>query len=117
MTDRNSNNLSKSEELTSLGGMLARIYWMLAGHPAITISAFYIASGKSPIIANIVFFLLVASVIMIRYIDINFYKGQTAEGEPATMKHWQRFSLIVLCYSSALWLLVFLIARFKLLSV
>jgi hypothetical protein len=113
VTDRNSVNSSKSEEVTSLGGMVARIYWMLIGHSAIIFSAMYIASGKSPIITNTVFFLLVMSLILIRFIDIKIYKGQTAEGEPATMKHWQRFTAIVLGYSSAIWLLVFLIARFK----
>lgn len=115
MTDRNASNLPKSQESSSFSGMTTRVYWMLLGHPVIATSAYYIATGKSPIISNTVYFLLVISVILARYSDIKFFNGQTAEGEPATMKHWKRFTFIVLGYSSALYMLVFLVARFRLL--
>lgn len=115
MTNRSSSTLPKSEELSSVGGMLTRIYWMLLGHPVVVAAAYYIASGKTAILTNTIFFLLVVSIIAARYIDIKFYRGQTAEGEPATMKHWKKFTFIVLGYSTALWILVYFVARFKLL--
>lgn len=103
------------QEYAPLGSALTRIYWMAIGHVLIGIIAYLIASGKSLVIVNSAYFLLVALVIIVRLIDIKVYKGQTSEGDPATMSHWKRFSAIVIGYSVLLWVAAILVARFKLL--
>jgi hypothetical protein len=40
--------------------------------------------------------------------DITRFKGQTSEGEPATLEHRRRYAILVAVISSAMWV----IARF-----
>ena len=102
-----------SEKYTPLGSILTRIYWMVFGHFGIVILAFVIASNNAPWFVNFIYFLLVASIIVIRYVDITVYKGETVDGDPATLKDWRRYSLIVLGYTVLLYTAVKVVAHFK----
>jgi len=88
-------------------GCLLRLYWMLLGNALVALFAYRIAERGGTITALDVFFWLgAASLVIARYVDVRFLGGKTAEGEPATMKHWQRYSLHVLALSVVLWLVV-----------
>ncbi len=102
-----------NQEYTPFGALLTRVYWMVLGHAAIIISAFFIVSNKSPRIAHTLYVLLVACLILVRFIDIKIYHGETSEGTVATMAHWRRFSVIVIAYSILIWAAALLAARFN----
>jgi len=92
-------------------GVLARFYWMAIGPMIIILIAIAIMmkSFEKNAITNLTYWGLVLSVILIRYLDIRYLKGETADGEPATMKHWKRFCMLLLIIYTVLWLvLIFL---------
>ncbi len=101
------NDQSQIEPSPSLG-VLARLYWMAIG-PMITILiaiAVMMKSFEKNAITNLAYWGLVLSVILIRYLDIRYLKGETADGEPATMKHWKRFCMVHLIVFAALWMVL-----------
>lgn len=111
----NQNPLQPASQNSSFTGFVLRLYWMLVGHIAIFSAALFIATQKDlrSILIYIFYFLLPATSVACRYLDIRFFKGQTSEGEPATMKHWRRFSIVVIIYSAAIWALLQVGIAFK----
>jgi uncharacterized membrane protein len=92
-------------------GVLSRLYWMAIGPIAIIMIsiAVIMKSFENNIPISLIYWGLVFSIILIRYFDIRYFKGETADGEPATMKHWKRFCMAYLIVFVALWLvLIFL---------
>ncbi len=95
----------KPVERTRPSGCLLRVYWMFLGNAVVAICAFSILQGEgTPVVPSLIYWLGVASLIAIRYIDIHSLHGNTADGQPATMKHWQRYALGVLGVSFVVWL-------------
>ena len=89
------------------GGCLLRIYWMFFGNALVALFALAIVQGKGGIgLADLLYWLGVASLVASRYVDIHYLGGGTAEGEPATRGHWRRYSLRVLGVAALLWLAV-----------
>jgi hypothetical protein len=86
-------------------GCLVRICWLLLGNVAILIAARVIALHKesfwSP--TDLAFWIIVAGMIAIRYLDISKLDGLTATGEPASMKHWKVYSLLLTVISLVIW--------------
>jgi hypothetical protein len=105
---------SHPAESTPILSLFLRLYWMMIGHIVIAglgcIIIFY-HQDFSGLLLNLLYFGAVLLNIAVRYIDIRYYKGQTAEAEPATMAHWRRFSLLVICYSIPLWVVALLIMK------
>jgi hypothetical protein len=75
----------------------------------------FIAIRKFAIAADVAFWLIVFVLILVRYIDITFFKGQTGIGEPATRKHWYRYSLSLILISSFIYVFARLLAYLNLL--
>ncbi|NLE30489.1 MAG: hypothetical protein GX629_12565 [Phycisphaerae bacterium] len=97
-----------SETLTkqSTGaGCLVRLGWMMFGHLGILISAKFISSHKGSFIstADFVFWGIVFATIGLRYLDVRKMDGMTVTGEPASMKHWKMYSLILVAAGLVLW--------------
>jgi hypothetical protein len=42
-------------------------------------------------------------MIIVRFLDIKFLDGQTAAGEPASIKHWRRYAIVLVVISAAIW--------------
>jgi hypothetical protein len=101
------NDPSRIESTPSLG-VLARFYWMAIGPMIIILIAvaFMMKSLEKNVITNLVYWGLVLSVILVRYLDIRYLKGETADGEPATLKHWKRFCIILLTIYTCLWVVL-----------
>jgi hypothetical protein len=85
-------------------GCLPRIFWMMIGNLAALMAALkiYLSTGWSA--ADAAYWLLVALLVGARYVDIVRFKGQTMDGEPATMAHLKRYVLLVLVAGAALWI-------------
>jgi len=62
-----------------------------------------------------IFWLIALALILARYVDIKFLKGETADNKPATLKHWRRYSVILLSAAGLLYLLAKILAALGLL--
>jgi hypothetical protein len=103
-----------SKQETGLG-CLTRLSWMLLGNVGILISSVSIAKHNGSFLsyADLAYWLIIAFVIGIRYIDITRMQGLTATGEPATINNWRRYVLYMGIFACVLWGIVHAIARFQ----
>jgi hypothetical protein len=42
-------------------------------------------------------------LVTVRFLDIKFLDGQTATGQPASIKHWRRYAIVLVVISAAIW--------------
>lgn len=85
-------------------GCLLRVYWMLLGNALVAVAAYKIAQAENAFaLVDLVYWLIVSTLIGARYVDIRILHGRTGEGQPATMEHWKRYSLKVVGMSVFLW--------------
>ena len=91
----------------SIAGLLARIFWMPIGSMVLAISMIIILQHKGSMFhaADLVFWVTIAAIILVRYLDIKFWGGMTAAGGPATMANWNRYAAALLIGSAAVWVL------------
>jgi hypothetical protein len=89
----------------SIAGLLARIFWMPVGSMVLAISMISIILHKGRMFnaADWVFWITIAALILVRYLDIKFWGGQTAAGEPASIKHWRKYTIVLIVISAAIW--------------
>ena len=89
----------------SIAGLLARLFWMPIGSMVLAISMISILLHKGSMFQAVdwVFWITVATLILVRYLDIKFWGGQTAAGEPASIKHWRRYAIMLAIISAAIW--------------
>ena len=82
-----------------------RLGWMLAGSFLLVLLAVLILMGPAWTVTfkDVLYWVAAAAVVVLRYIDIFHFRGQTAYGEPATPKHFKRFAIGLLTVSAALW--------------
>jgi hypothetical protein len=85
--------------------LVLRVFWMAFGNIALVLCAAFVSKGTAPVVADIAFFSVAISLIVVRYVDIALFAGDTAEGKPATIADWRRYALKLAVISSALWAL------------
>ena len=86
------------------GGCLVRLGWMLFGSAILLFSAIGIIQHEGFLsVADGAFWAALAACIVLRYIDIKYFKGHAASGQPATMVHWRRYALTLLILGAAVW--------------
>lgn len=93
--------------------MLLRLAWIFGGSLLI-FCVIFVAQRKAPILADIIFLLFTIGLVLIRFIDIRYFKGETADNRPATLKHWRRYSIGLLIAAGLLYSLAKIIAHLKL---
>jgi hypothetical protein len=92
-------------EQSSFLALIVRLTWMAFGNLLLIFIAGSIAQQRGGIVLDIIFWAVVAGLILVRYIDITVFHGQTTESEPATLQHWRFYSLMLLLVTGGLWLL------------
>ena len=60
--------------------------------------------------ADVLFWAVVASLVLVRYADIVWLRGATATGAFASIVDWQRYVFGLLALASIVWLLAHLVA-------
>lgn len=106
MTNLQRQEEQKSQaEITGCMPLFLRLTWMALGNAALFLCAALVAKGTAPIAMDIIFFMVVIGLIVIRYVDITRFKGQTSEGKPATLAHWRRYTVLVAVISIGVWAL------------
>jgi len=108
------NEQSEKREYESPLGPLVRLFWVLLGNAILAFCAVSIAQSDPGFgtAADAIFWTTVGCLMAARYVDIRYLGGYTAYGEPATMAHWRRYSVILAVISAAVWALVHAVARF-----
>lgn len=86
-------------------GGFARLYWMMLGNAAALMTALAIARMPTWTVSwrDLLFGVFVAGLVVVRWIDIARLGGKTADGAPATLGDWRRFSMIVTGVAFAAW--------------
>jgi len=98
------NNHTIDKQGTALG-FLARFWWMFFGNMFFAFSLIFILRNKGGFFhpADWVFWIVVATLVSMRYIDIQFCDGQTATGRRASLTDWTRYSALLVAGSVVLW--------------
>lgn len=100
-----------TQQYQSIFSVFAKAYWTLLGNAILFFTAVFIVQHKGSMFhtADIVFWVNIAALIFTRYLDIKFWSGLTATGEPATMRHWQKYAAILLIAAAVAWTALHLI--------
>lgn len=107
-----SEHLKPTKEYTPVTGIFLRIYWIAFSHGVALILTVNMAlfSLQHSLLHNLVLILIVISVIIVRYIDIRYCNGETADCKKATISDWRLWSFKVIAAYIAVFILLHLFA-------
>lgn len=86
-------------------GALLRLYWMFFGVFPLPLILIYMFQNR-PVLGtlfDIIFFIGVAALVAVRFLDIRYHGGLTGDGKPATLRDWQRYSALILALGVGGW--------------
>lgn len=106
MTDKTRQDLQQAPQYESSGCLpaIVRIMWLALGNAFIAILAGMIIQKGVFSVFDILFWINVGLLVLIRFYDITRLKGLTAECKPATLRDWGRYSALLLLISTAIWI-------------
>ncbi|MEN6310100.1 MAG: hypothetical protein ABFD80_01020 [Acidobacteriota bacterium] len=90
-------------------GTLMRLAWIF-GAFSLIFCAMFIIQHKGAV-ADLLMLLLALGLILVRFVDIKYLKGETADNKPATLKDWRRYALKVLAATGLLYALAKFLAQ------
>ena len=84
---------------------LARIFWMLIGNVILFFFAMSIYHRHTILqFVDLAYWITVLLLILIRYCDIKYLGGLTAQGQPASIAHWRKYIVFLLLIAAGAWL-------------
>ncbi len=94
----------KSKEDT-ISGCFVRFFWMAAGNMALFFLAISMCQNEALKFSasDGAFWAVVVLLIAIRFVDIAYLHGETADGDPATRSDWKRYVAVLLGTASIVW--------------
>lgn len=90
-------------------GVAARVFWMAFGNAGLFLLAVSIAQAGAVSYLDAAFWTLAAALLLVRYVDIARLSGLTADGKPASLRHWRQYAIGLL--GAILWALAHMGAR------
>jgi hypothetical protein len=95
------------DKQSMLRGIAARLWWMLFGNVLLAFCAIFIFQNGGGFLQTTdwVFWIVLVSMVLVRYVDIKFLDGCTATGARASIKGWGRYTVLLTACSIALWVL------------
>ena len=104
-------NSQPTEKYDSIFSLFVRVFWILLGNAILFLAAIFIFRHKGETFhtADIIFWGTAVTLIFVRYLDIKFYNGLTATGQPASMVHWRKYAILLLICSTLIWVLAHII--------
>ena len=103
---QNTPNTPQPEKISFLASMV-RFTWRILGNILLFIILLLMVfgyQGESNAL-DIIFWLVVAGLVLIRYIDIKVFHEQSADNKPITLKDWIRYSIGLILMSGFFWVL------------
>lgn len=104
MTSQSPQLPTESESGRGCLSALVRLTWIF-GAIFLVFSAVFIAQRKGGLLADLGLFALALLIILVRFIDIQYLKGETMDNRPATLANWRRYALAVLIAAGLLFAL------------
>jgi len=88
-----------------VSALAIRPFWMIFGNFVLMICAAGILTGenKQTAVPDVIFWCTAVAMIFARYIDIKYLDGLTATGEPANMRNWLKYAIILFALSAVIW--------------
>jgi len=107
-----SNGQIDDKQTTGLG-LLARIWWMFLDNVVLAFCILFVVQnqGRFFLAADWVFWIGVATLVLVRYADIRFLDGCTIMGTRASVSHWTRYAVLMVACSAAVWVLTHVASR------
>ena len=88
-------------------GCLLRLYWMMIGNVLVLVSAGMMAKTGNLLLYGSIYVIIVATIIIARYLDIRYFAGQKADvSGPATMGDWKKYTVAVTVFYLIIILLI-----------
>jgi len=110
--------MSKTEQAIdqkqgAASGCLARFYWMVVGNMALAFLAMGIFEQNwwPPTWRDAAYWAIVASLAVVRLVDIRLLGGRTGEDAPATEADLRRYLVVLVVAAAGVWMLAHLAAR------
>jgi hypothetical protein len=94
---------------------VTRLFWIFAGTITLIYCFVYIILRKATLAVYLIYILTTISLVVVRFIDIKFLKGEKMNGEPASLSHWRRYALLLLICSGIMFFIAKTIAKMHLL--
>lgn len=90
---------------TSLSALAIRLYWLIFGNIVLALMAMLILLEQQSTfsLADAGYAAGVLLLIGARHLDVARFNGLTAEGEPATMAHFRRYTALLLAVAAVMW--------------
>lgn len=108
-TDR----MPTADETSGCFGILLRLFWMLGGVAILIFDGMAIVLKGNRALTIVLYWLTVVAIIAARLVDIRFFRGETYNGKPATMKHWIRHVALLLASSCVFFIVLMLFKVFR----
>jgi len=96
----------------SSAGCLVRLFWMFMGNIILFLCITYIFHNRVRGLAlvDLGYWLTVVAMVAARWVDISSYHGDTVTGEPATLSHWRRYTVLLVVGALIVWIIIHLLA-------
>jgi len=104
--------------VTSLGVLLARVFWLMLGPIAAGLALLGIVrhgEGWATLVDG-VFLVVVGLMLLCRWVEIRSGSAMTATGKPATVRHLRRYAVGLLVVAPILWIAANLVGNHVLTS-
>jgi hypothetical protein len=90
----------------TVSGCLVRFFWMLVGNMALFFLTIIIAQYEAfeLSIHDAAFWAVVLLLLAVRFVDISYMSGGTADGNRATLSDWKRYAAVLVGVAAAAWL-------------
>ncbi|MBA4386878.1 MAG: hypothetical protein C0404_02790 [Verrucomicrobia bacterium] len=104
------NTVDRSNGLT----FLVRFYWLMVGNALLLFFLAFLVEKPPPVpyLFDILYWLVAASVVFARYVDIRFLGGKTDDDRPATMVDFKRHALIQTVIVIVAWVVAHAVKRY-----
>jgi hypothetical protein len=87
--------------------IIARLIWVAGGNFALLILLAFIVQQKTALSSlDVIFWVVVAALLFIRFADVRWLHGTGSESEPATMKDWWRYARLLFVIAGGAWVIV-----------
>ena len=84
--------------------LIARLIWVAGGNSVLLILMAYIVQQKTAFSSlDVIFWVVVAALLLIRFADVKWLHGTGSESEPATMKDWWRYARLLFIIAGGVW--------------
>jgi hypothetical protein len=100
-----------AKEYDSIFSLLIHIYWALLGNAIAFFTLLAIFSHKGPAFysTDIIFWCIIATLVLARFIDFRVWGGTTDKGELITFSHFRKYTTIIVFSAFVLWAIVHII--------